>query len=220
MKARILWIEGRRADSPSFVSGLVKKDFQVDTVTTGAAALDLLNDTDPDLVVINIASMRSNGKRICKSIREKDSTLPIIVITSPEQDGLGSTNANVTLSLPFTTRKLINRISPFVPSDTKNILHAGPIRLDIKKRQVRCQGRENSLTPRLTALLQILIEHQGEVMKREDLFTSVWKTKYTVDTRTLDVHISWLRQAIEEDPRKPRFLKTIRQVGYRLDIDK
>ena len=74
------------------------------------------------------------------------------------------------------------------------------------------------LTPRLAQLLKILIDHSGEVLERERLFREVWKTEYTADTRTLDVHVSWLREAIELDPRKPVFLKTVRGVGYQLDI--
>jgi DNA-binding response OmpR family regulator len=66
----------------------------------------------------------------------------------------------------------------------------------------------------------MLMENTGEVLERKNLFRRVWKTEYTGDTRTLDVHISWLRRAIEHDPRRPRFLKTIRGVGYRLDIDR
>jgi DNA-binding response OmpR family regulator len=62
------------------------------------------------------------------------------------------------------------------------------------------------------------MDHPGEVLERKELFRQIWNTEYTVDTRTLDVHISWLRQAIEEEPHKPRFLKTIRGVGYRLDV--
>ena len=85
-------------------------------------------------------------------------------------------------------------------------------------KRVRCQGREARLTPRLVRILRILMQHPGEVVERAVLFRHVWDTEYTEDTRTLDVHISWLRQAIEEDPRKPQFLKTIRGVGYRLDI--
>jgi DNA-binding response OmpR family regulator len=68
-------------------------------------------------------------------------------------------------------------------------------------------------------LLKILIDHPGELVDRKDLFRQVWDTAYTVDTRTLDVHISWLRQAIEEDPRKPKYIKTIRGMGYRLDLE-
>ncbi len=73
------------------------------------------------------------------------------------------------------------------------------------------------VTPRLTRLLQVLLLHPGVAVERGKLFSEVWETKYTEDTRTLDVHISWLREALEENPRKPQFLKTIRGVGYRLD---
>jgi DNA-binding response OmpR family regulator len=98
------------------------------------------------------------------------------------------------------------------------LLHKGPIRFDIERKRVRCQGRESTLTPRLAQLLKIFMDHPGEVLERKELFRQIWNTEYTVDTRTLDVHISWLRQAIEEEPHKPRFLKTIRGVGYRLDV--
>jgi DNA-binding response OmpR family regulator len=79
-------------------------------------------------------------------------------------------------------------------------------------------GKNTRLTPRLALLLQLLIEHRGEVVERETLFKRVWETDYTGDTRTLDVHISWLRRAIELDPNHPKFLHTVRGVGYRLDV--
>ena len=73
--------------------------------------------------------------------------------------------------------------------------------------------------PRLVTLLRILMEHPGEVIERAFLFRTVWDTAYTEDTRTLDVHVSWLRRAIEDDPRNPIYIKTVRGVGYRLDVD-
>ena len=99
-------------------------------------------------------------------------------------------------------------------------MNSGPIHLDLERRQVRCEDRETHLTPRLTRLLRMLMENTGEVLERKQLFRRVWKTEYTGDTRTLDVHISWLRSAIEKDPRRPKYLKTIRGVGYRLDADR
>ena len=217
MKARILWVEGKRADNPSFVSTLQKKEYWVEVVPTGSAALACLVEVDPDLVVINAASFRSSGKRICNEIREKSAKLPIMLIVSPEHSISGTTSANTVLELPFTSRKLLNRISPLLPGDGKNLLHVGLIRLDLERNQVRCLGREARLTPRLTRLLQVLLLHSGEAVQREKLFSEVWETQYTGDTRTLDVHMSWLREALEENPRKPQFLKTIRGVGYRLD---
>jgi DNA-binding response OmpR family regulator len=217
MKARILWVEGNRADNTSFVPSLRKKEYWVEMVPTGQAAMARLVEVDPDLVVVNAASLRSSGKRICKEIREKSNDLPIVLIVSPEHAITGVNKANVVLELPFTSRKLINRIVPLLPGDGKNVLHVGLIRLDLEKKRVRCLGREARLTPRLTHLLRVLLQHAGEAVERQKLFSEVWETQYTADTRTLDVHISWLRDAIEEDPRQPQFLKTIRGLGYRLD---
>jgi DNA-binding response OmpR family regulator len=217
MKARILWVEGKRADNPSFVSSLRKKDYSVEIVPTGSAAVACLVELDPDLVVVNAASFRSSGKRICNEIRDKSNKLPIVLIVSPEHAFTGTSSANSVLELPFTSRKLLNRITTLLPGDGKSILHVGFIRLDLERNQVRCLGHEAHLTPRLTCLLQVLLLQAGEAVQREQLFSEVWETKYTEDTRTLDVHISWLREALEDNPRKPQFLKTIRGVGYRLD---
>ncbi len=217
MKARILWVEGTRTDTKSFVSSLQKKEYWVEMVPTGSAAVARLVEIDPDLAVVNAASLRSSGKRICNEIRSKAKELPIVLIVSPEHLISGVTSANVVLELPFTSRKLLNRIVPLLPGAGKNVLHVGFIRLDLERKRVRCMGREARLTPRMSHLLQVLLLHAGEAVDRQRLFSEVWDTQYIGDTRTLDVHISWLREALEENPRQPQFLKTIRGVGYRLD---
>ena len=217
MKAKILWIEGKRPVSPSFIPNLRKKEFVLEIVSTGTAALELLAKDTMDLIIINTASLRTTGKRICRDLHNQAPDTPILVITGPEPTQPADFCANTVLILPFTTRKLLNRITPLLPIDEAHMLRSGPLRLDVEHRKESCQGRENQLTPRLTRLLQILMQHHDQVVKREDLFREAWNTEYTGDTRTLDVHISWLRQAIEEDPRQPHFLKTIRGVGYRLD---
>jgi DNA-binding response OmpR family regulator len=217
-KARILWVEGKRADRPSFVPGLRKKGYTVEAVSTGEEALALLPVFDPDLMVVNAASMRTSGKRICRTLHAKSSSVPLLLITDRGSTISNDTHADVVLVHPFTARKLLNRIRPLLPGNGDNLLHIGVIRLDTERKRVRCQGREATLTPRLAHLLKIFMEHPGEVMEREHLFREVWNTEYTVDTRTLDVHISWLRRALEVDPHRPVFLKTIRGVGYRLDV--
>ncbi len=218
MTAKILLIEGDRSDHASFGPGLVQKGFVVHQSPNGAAALTSLESLDPDVAVVDAPSLRTSGKRICQSLRRGVKDLPIILIVEKDLEHQDKVNANVILSLPFTVQKLTNRIRSLLPVDEKDLLHVGPIRLNLKQRQVRCQSRQARLTPRLVALLQILMERPGEVLKREELFRLVWDTEYTVDTRTLDVHISWLRQALEIDPRHPRFVKTVRGVGYRLDV--
>lgn len=217
MKGRILWIQGKRTDNPSFLPILRKKNFQVETVPTGTAALARITDYIPDLVVVDAASLRTSGKRICNDLRHQYHLLPILLIRNSEQPSGNDIFANTVLVLPFTQRKLINRIMYLLPSDGALMVKSGSICLDLERKRVQCQGRGARLTPRLTHLLQILMQHAGEVVERESLFRDTWKTEYIGDTRTLDVHISWLRQAIEENPRKPKFLKTIRGVGYRLD---
>ena len=215
--ATVLIIEGRHADFPSFTIPLQKKGFDVRVARSGAQALELLKDVDPDLLVLNAASMRSSGVRICKSVRDADADLPIILLLDPEQD-VSEDTANVILKHPFTIQKLTNRIKPLLPGEGENLLHVGAIRLDLDRNRVRCLGQNTRLTPRLVILLKALMKRPGEVVEREELFKQVWDTEYTGDTRTLDVHISWLRRAIEPDPTKPKLLRTIRGVGYRLDV--
>ncbi len=222
MKTRILWIEGKRAEGPSFITTLRKKGFQVDIVTTGNEALSRLESAHHNLVVVYVASLRTSGKRICHLIHVEHPNLPIVVIAGPGQVIASDMEANVVLQLPFTARKLINRIMPLLPTIEEleleeQVLQVGDLRLSIDHQRLRLPGREVRLTPYLCRLLQVLMEHPGEVIERQQLFREVWKTEYTGDTRTLDVHISWLRRAIEDDPRKPVYLKTIRGVGYRLD---
>lgn len=218
MKAKILWIEGKRAFGPYFIPDLRKKDFTVEIVSSGKDANQYLKGDKCDLVVLNAATLRTSGKRICNDIRTKWEKLPILMIANPDKPVSKDVGADVLLELPFTIRKLVNRINPLLPHSSTKVLRAGPIHLDLERRIVRCLENEAHLTPRLTSLLQIFMEHPNEVLEREDIFRKIWNTEYTGDTRTLDVHISWIRQAIEENPRKPRYLITIRSVGYRLDI--
>ena len=218
MKARILLIEGKRSDHPSFAGGLTKKGFQVEGVFSGNAALARLRENTPDLVLIDAASMQTSGRRICQSVKEHTDGIPVVLIVPQNADKPDKAGAHVTLVWPFTLQKLLNRIKPYLPSDQKNLLQVGPLMLDTEQRWVRCEGKQARLTPRLVILLKTLMERAGEVVERNNLFRIVWDTAYTADTRTLDVHVSWLRQALEDDPRHPRFVKTVRGVGYRLDV--
>lgn len=216
-KATLLIIEGKHADYPGFAPALRKKGFTVELVSSGSEAIKCIaGEFCPDAAIVNAATLRTSGKRICQSLREKAKDLPILLILDPDRQPENG-DADVVLTLPFTAQKLVNRIHHLLPGESKNSLHAGPIRLDVEKRVVTCQEKRARLTPRLVRLLAVLIEHRGEVVERKSLFSQVWETDYTDDTRTLDVHISWLRQALEDDPNQPKHIKTVRGVGYRLD---
>ncbi len=216
-KDTLLVIEGRHAEIPSFAGDMQKKGFDVVLFQNGSQAVSKLKQINPSLVVINAASLRSTGIRICLSVRKKDAKIPIILVLEKDRP-VDKELADSVLALPFTVQKLVNRVKALLPGDGNNMVSAGPIRLDLEHRRVKSLGKSAKLTPRLITLLQILMDKHGEVVEREALFKKVWETNYTGDTRTLDVHISWLRRAIELDPDNPKFLKTIRGVGYRLDV--
>jgi DNA-binding response OmpR family regulator len=211
-------IERRRGNHASFAEELNDKTFQVTRVTSGKAGQKFLASVRPDVVVIDAASLRTSGVRICQSFRKMDNDLPIILIVSKKTSLPEIVDANLVLRLPFTTQKLINRLHAYQPTDDKYIIKSGPIELNTQTQLVTCHDRQTKLTPRLVKILQILMKHKGDVVERDPLFKQVWDTSYTGDTRTLDVHISWLRKAIEEDPSNPQLILTERGVGYILDI--
>jgi len=218
-KSRILLIEGKRTDHPSFAAGLTKKGYLVESVPSGAAALSHLENSKPDLVVIDASSMRSNGKRICQSLHQQNKDLPLILVLDKDSDPNDNYNANTVLVLPFTMQKLVNRVKHLLPIQNNGGIRVGPLMLDIEQHRAIIKDKQIQLTPRLVVLLKILMERAGEVINREEMFRIAWETDYTGDTRSLDVHMSWLRQAIEDNPRHPEYIKTIRGVGYRLDLD-
>lgn len=219
-KARILLVEGRRTQAPRFGAVLRRRGYEVLTAVTGAAALQQCVAQTPHLIVVHAASLGSSGKRICRRLREQAPETPLLLIVEAQHASLdGQVLADEVLVLPFTARKLLNRVRRFLPGVGQKVLRRGPIELDLERQRVRCLDKEAHLTPRLVRLLAALLSRPGQVWEREQLFAQVWRTDYTGDTRTLDVHISWLRRAIEPDPRHPRFIKTVRGVGYRLDVD-
>jgi DNA-binding response OmpR family regulator len=217
-KTRILWTGKRRTDIPSFVPELEAKGYKVTFVSTGKEALNKLTGKKPDVVVVDAASMRTTGSRICKNVHTQFPSLPLILINTPKNLPTNEIVADIQLVHPFTIRKLENRIIPFAPSDEENTLKVGPIQLDMDRQVIRCNKHEEHITPRMANLLKMLIEQKGEILEREELFSKIWNTDYTEDTRSLDVHINWLRKIIEKDPKNPRRLVTIRGKGYKLDI--
>ena len=217
-KTRILWAGKRRADIPTFIPDLEAKGYKVTFVTTGKDALQKLTKRKPDVMIVDGASMRTTGSRICKSIQAKYPSVPIILINTSDNLPTNDVVADVQLVHPFTIRKLENRIIPFAPADGKDTIKLGPIQLDTERQVIRCNGNEEHVTPRMVELLQMMIKSKGVVLDRKKMFSKIWKTDYTEDTRSLDVHINWLRKIIEKDPTNPKLIITVRGKGYKLDL--
>ena len=220
MSYQLLLVEGKRVDRPSYMAGLNKKGFTVISTSTGHSAISALKELTPDAIVIDAASMRTTGTRICKSIKKIKDDIPIILILAEKAKHVNKDTAHEVLYLPFTLQKLLNRLRPYMGMDNNKHLKCGPIELDLKQRWVSCGEKQTRLTPRLFTLMESFMRNPGKVLLREDLFRTLWETDYLGDTRSLDVHISWLRKAIEEDPRHPQFIKTERGIGYRLEVEK
>jgi DNA-binding response OmpR family regulator len=216
----ILLVEraGGKKKEETFGAALERKGFKVVVAQTGRQALDFAERVGPALIVLNAASLGTNGLRICRLIRASHSEVPVIhILPKGEKAALESSPAEALLELPFTPRKLINSIKRLLPGARKEVTQVGPIRLALDARIVQAYGREQRLTPKTASLLEVFLRHPGETLDRSFLMRQVWDTDYVGDTRTLDVHVRWMREAIEPDPRSPRHILTVRGVGYRFE---
>jgi len=216
--ANIILIESSRTSVPSFAPALEKKGYSVDIFHKLDKALRVAAKSPPDIIVLDAASMRTSGTRMSRAVRARLDGLPIILVSPQGSRPDPGNGASMTLVHPFTPRKLLNRIARLLPGDESYVVEIGPIRLNIAQRKVFSYGVEARLTPKEAKLLEMFILNPGRLLTRKALIREVWFTDYTGDTRTLDVHMSWLRRAIEPDPNHPIFLKTIRGMGYRFDL--
>ena len=213
----VLLVEGKRASDNSVVPALKKAGFRVVLVPTGKAALAEVKSNTFNLVIFNASMMRSNGARSCRRLRHVVGNVPIIHIRAAGWHEEVEAEADVYLERPFTPRKLYNRIKALLPPDLskEEIVRCGDLVYYRTKRSVQVLGKgESRLTPKLAQLLEEFVRHPNEIVTRRQLMLNVWHTDYVGDTRTLDVHIRWIRELIEKDPAYPQRLQTVRGRGY------
>jgi DNA-binding response OmpR family regulator len=218
VSTKVLLLESERATAPSFAAALEKRGYAVTVERTATAAVKRSQNLLPDIVVLNAASLKTSGARICRQLRASLNGTPIVVVADAKNQPDANCGASATLVAPFTPRKLLNGIARLLPGDNSTTLDGGPIKLNVAQRRISFGGREARVTPKQARLLEMFLRAPGQMLTRKAIMKHVWETDYTGDTRTLDVHMSWLRGIIEPDPRKPRFLKTLRGQGYRLDL--
>lgn len=220
-EAVILLVEGKGAGNSSMAPALKKAGYDLRVAHTGATAIANVKKYQPDLIVFDASTMRSSGARSCLRLRRTLPDTPIIHSRVAGTSEDRSAEADVYLGHPYTSRKLLNRIRALLPADDSdgNVVRCGPVTLYRSKPSVEVGGQGDSrLTPKLARLLEEFMTYPNEVVSRLQLMKNVWKTSYVGDTRTLDVHMRWLRELIEEDPAKPILLQTVRGKGYVLDI--
>lgn len=217
----VLLVEGQSAGRESLAAVLQKAGYDTVVVRTGAESQHWLEAKTPDLIIFDASTMRSNGVRNCKRLRRLAEHTPIIHSRSSGEEEDRAAGADVYLERPFSPRKLLNRVRALLPADfnKEEIVRYGRITLYRFKRSVDVVGKgEYSLTPKLAHLLENFVRHPNEVLTRAQLMHTVWETDFIGDTRTLDVHIRWVRECIEDDPSHPVLLRTVRGQGYVLQI--
>ena len=214
--ATVMLVGNITASGEGFVPALNKR-YELVVAASGKQALALARKHRPRVIVLEATSMRTPGERICRTLHERLKGTPIIHIHPGPREEANSP-ADVLLFLPFTYRKLINAVERLLQAVSKQVITCGPFEMHIDRRVLVAHGQETPLTPKLARLVEVFLRHPGETLDRKRLMETVWDTDYLGDTRTLDVHIRWIRQALELDSGKPRFLKTVRGVGYRLEV--
>jgi len=213
----ILLVESQRTKSASLAPAMRKAGFRVEVAHTGKQALAFIETIMPAIVVFDATHMRSNGTRSCRRLRQRLGDVPLIHCRAAGHELDESAEADSYLQMPFTPRKVLNRVRALLPANDEEdqIIRKGDIVVYLGKRSVVVGDKpEHSLTPKMLRLLEEFLNRPNEIISRAHLMQHVWKTSYVGDTRTLDVHIRWLREIVEENPAKPKRLKTMRGKGY------
>jgi two-component system alkaline phosphatase synthesis response regulator PhoP len=226
MTPRILLVE----DDPGLVLTLTDRlqneGYVVESRQDGDSALAEAMRQSYDLILLDVMLPRRSGFDVCKKLRESEIGVPILMLTARGEVvdkvvGLKS-GADDYLTKPFEMMELLARIeallrrAPVRRSLNAGTFQLGGIAVDFRRAEVTRAGKPVALSAREYRLLGYLIDHCGETVTREDLLTQVWGYSATTDTRTVDVHMAWLRQKLEENPKYPRYLQTVRGLGYRL----
>jgi DNA-binding response OmpR family regulator len=217
MRLRILFVENDPATAELLVPGLERRGYQVSVVRTQSQALSRSRTLHPHLLVLDVHSLGANGYRISSAIRGRLDGVPTVLFVEKAHAG-ALADAEQFMTPPFTSRKLLHRLEKLVCMVPDREIRAGPLTLDPDTRTL-CKGELTyHLRPKEASLLTLFLLNPGKVLSRPEIIKRVWETDYVGDTRTLSVHIRWLRAKIEDDADDPRFLRTVRGVGYRFDV--
>ncbi len=195
-------------------AGYLKKDYSVVTAHSGRQALAQAKARRLDAVVVDTTSPRLNSKKICRKLRA-ESSAAMVLIAQPNARMDGSSAGATIVQTPIVARKLLLRVKAAMDARPPRQLVVGSIVLDLEKHRVARGSKTYPLTPKEFCLLKLLMGRAGQTITRKTLMKEIWETDYLGDTRTLDVHIRWVREKIEDDASHPARLVTMRGQGYR-----
>ena len=227
-KPRVLFVEDESSISGPFSKALAREGFEPVVAATAARALELADQIEPDIVLLDLTLPDGDGRDVCRALRRR-SDVPILMLTArgTETDRIVGLElgADDYVVKPFSGAEVIARIRAVLrrsaaraarrPPRRREPVTVGELEVDPGSRRARLAGEELQLSRKEFDLLAELIGHAGRVVTREDLMARVWDENWFGSTKTLDVHIRWLRQKLGDDPDAPRYLHTVRGVGFR-----
>ncbi|AEJ44754.1 two component transcriptional regulator, winged helix family [Alicyclobacillus acidocaldarius subsp. acidocaldarius Tc-4-1] len=209
-----------------------RSGFDVETVDDGRVAYEKLKQgaSKYDLVVLDLMLPGMDGLEVCRRLRQEGVKIPIILLTARDEEvdlvlGL-ELGADDYVTKPFSPRELVARARAVLrrtesreedtqPASSGKVLRAGNIVMDVARHEVRVRGQLVEFTPKEFELLQYFMENPEHVLSRDQLLDRVWGYSAATDTRIVDVHVSHLREKIEEDSKNPKYIRTVRGIGYK-----
>jgi len=224
MARTILVVEDEPTLRETLAEALESDGFAVRTAADGPAAVASFREQQPDLVLLDLMLPGMSGIEVTRVLRA-ESAVPIVMLTARDSEvdkvvGL-ELGADDYVTKPFSLRELSARIRAVLrrseqlgATQLPPLVDLGPVRVDLAGHRLLQDGREVPVKPRVFELLSFLLRHPGQVMTRDQLLEHVWGYDYPGETRTVDVHVHWLRSTIEPDPETPTIVQTVRGVGY------
>jgi DNA-binding response OmpR family regulator len=233
ISGKVLIVEDEPALQETLAYNLARQGYRVETAGDGQAALDAARNFLPDLIVLDLMLPILDGYEVCRILRQEMST-PILMLTARDEEidrvvGL-EMGADDYLTKPFSMREFLARVKAQLrrvrlvreemegeASQPQETLYFSNLSLDLLRREVLLDGKPLALKPKEFELLLFLARHRGQVLTRELIMKRVWGWDFSGGSRTVDVHIRWLREKIEEDPARPSRIVTVRGTGYRFE---
>jgi two-component system response regulator RegX3 len=224
---RVLVVEDEESFSDALSYMLGREGFDAVVAATGPDALAEFDRGGADIVLLDLMLPGLSGTEVCRALRSR-SNVPIIMLTAKDSEidkvvGL-ELGADDYVTKPYSARELVARIravlrrrSDSEPAAEGQVLEAGPVRMDVDRHVVSVDGEPVALPLKEFDLLELLLRNTGRVLTRGQLIDRVWGADYVGDTKTLDVHVKRLRAKLEPDPATPKYLLTVRGLGYKLE---